>query len=53
LGGRGSWISKFEARLVYRVPGQLELYREALSQKTKTNRKKKQKERKELYIYSK
>jgi hypothetical protein len=33
LGGRGRRISEFEASLVYRVPGQPELYRETLSQK--------------------
>jgi hypothetical protein len=37
LGGRGRWISEFEASLVYRVPGQP--YRETLSQKTKNKQK--------------
>jgi hypothetical protein len=35
LGGRGRQISEFKASLVYRVPGQLGLYRETLSGKTK------------------
>jgi hypothetical protein len=35
LGGRGRWISEFEASLVYTVPGQPGPYRETLSQKTK------------------
>jgi hypothetical protein len=50
LGGRGRWISEFEASLVYRVvPGQPGLYRETLSQKNKkqkTKKKKKEKKRK-------
>jgi hypothetical protein len=41
LGGRGRWISEFEASLVYRVPGQPGLHRETLSGK-KTNKKQKQ-----------
>jgi hypothetical protein len=39
LGGRGRWISEFEASLVYRVPGQPGLYRETLSPKTKKKKK--------------
>jgi hypothetical protein len=31
LGGRGRWISEFEASLVYRVPGHPGLSRETLS----------------------
>jgi hypothetical protein len=41
LGGRGKQIFEFEAILVYRVPGQPGLYRETLSQKTKSRKKKK------------
>jgi hypothetical protein len=40
LGGKSRWISELEASLVYRVPGQPGLYRETLSQKTKTNKQK-------------
>jgi hypothetical protein len=40
LGGRGRWISEFEASLAYRVsPGQPGLHRKTLSQKTKTKTK--------------
>jgi hypothetical protein len=39
LGGRGRWISEFEASLVYRVPGQPGLYRETLSRKKKKKKK--------------
>jgi hypothetical protein len=46
LGGRGRWISEFEASLVYRVSSR-GLYRETLSRKTKTNKKKKKKKEKE------
>ena len=37
LGGRGRWISEFEASLVYRtrVPGQPGIYKETLSQTNK------------------
>jgi hypothetical protein len=36
LGGRGRWISEFEASLVFRMsPGQPGLHKETLSQKTK------------------
>jgi hypothetical protein len=43
VGGRGRWISGFEARLVYRVrvPGQPGLHRETLSRKTKQQNKNK------------
>jgi hypothetical protein len=41
LGGRGRQISEFEASLVYRVPGQPEIFRETLSRKTKNKLKKK------------
>jgi hypothetical protein len=45
LGGRGRWISEFEASLVYRMsPGQPGLYRETPSKKTnQPNKNKKQK----------
>jgi hypothetical protein len=45
LGGRGRWISEFEASLVYRVPGQPGLRRETLSQKNKTKQKKQTKKK--------
>jgi hypothetical protein len=54
LGGRGKQISEFEASLVYRMSlGQLGLYRETLSQKTKTkqNKTKKQNKKQELLSF--
>jgi hypothetical protein len=42
LGGRGRWISEFEASLVYRMSsGQPGLHRETLSQKKKKKKKNK------------
>jgi hypothetical protein len=47
LGGRGRWISEFEASLVYKVSSRTaELYRETLSQKPKKKKKKKKKRKK-------
>jgi hypothetical protein len=46
LGGRGRWISEFEARLVYKVPGQPGLHRETLSRKTKKQNKQTKKNKK-------
>jgi hypothetical protein len=44
LGSRGRWISEFESSLVYRVSSRTaRLYRETLSQKTKTNKQTKTK----------
>jgi IMP cyclohydrolase len=48
LGGRGRWISEFEASLlVYRVSSRTARNRETLSQKTnkQTNKKQKQKQK--------
>jgi hypothetical protein len=41
LGGRGRWISEFEASLVYRVQEQPGLHRETLSQEKKKEKRKK------------
>jgi hypothetical protein len=48
LGGRGRWISEFEASLVYKVSSRTaRLHRETLSRtKTKTKTKKKKKKEK-------
>jgi transcription initiation factor TFIID subunit TAF12 len=44
LGGRGRWISEFEASLVYRVSSRtaMGLHRETLSRKTKKQTKQQQ-----------
>jgi hypothetical protein len=48
LGGKGWWISEFEASLVYRVSSRMPgLYRETLSQEKGKRKERKQKERKE------
>jgi predicted RNase H-like nuclease len=44
LGGRDRRISEFKASLVYKVPGQLALYRETLSQKTRKTKQNKTKQ---------
>jgi hypothetical protein len=46
LGGRGRWISEFEASLVYRVSTRTaRRYRETLSRKKRKEKKKKKKKR--------
>jgi hypothetical protein len=50
LGGRGRWISEFEASLVYKVSSRTAretLHRETLSRKTKKRKKERKEGRKE------